>query len=89
LWLQVDTLDEAIALVNSNPWGNGTAIFTDSGSAARKFQHDVQVGVSVSIIFMLSLYHMLLDCGQPSAHQHASSSMMGRWARCSSSCANA
>lgn len=43
LWLQADTLDEAIALVNANPWGNGTAIFTDSGSAARKFQHDVQV----------------------------------------------
>jgi hypothetical protein len=40
---QVDTLEEAIQLVNSNPYGNGTAIFTDSGSAARRFQHDVQV----------------------------------------------
>jgi hypothetical protein len=40
---QVDTLDEAIDLVNANPYGNGTAIFTDSGAAARKFQHDVQV----------------------------------------------
>lgn len=43
--LEVDTLDEAIALVNANPYGNGTAIFTDSGSAARRFQHDVQVGM--------------------------------------------
>jgi hypothetical protein len=43
LLLQVDTLDDAIAVVNGNPYGNGTAIFTDSGSAARKFQHDVQV----------------------------------------------
>jgi hypothetical protein len=43
LLLQVDTLDDAIAMVNANPYGNGTAIFTDSGSAARKFQHDVQV----------------------------------------------
>jgi len=41
--VQADSLDEAIALVNANPYGNGTAIFTDSGSAARKFQHDVQV----------------------------------------------
>ena len=41
--LQVDTLDDALELVNANPYGNGTAIFTDSGSAARKFQHDVQV----------------------------------------------
>eukprot|EP00775_Hariotina_reticulata_P009074 gene9074-9244_t len=43
--LEVDTLDEAIDLVNANPYGNGTAIFTDSGAAARKFQHDVQVGM--------------------------------------------
>lgn len=43
--VQADTLDDAIALVNGNPYGNGTAIFTDSGSAARRFQHDVQVCV--------------------------------------------
>eukprot|EP00879_Flechtneria_rotunda_P000420 GHRR01000514.1.p1 GENE.GHRR01000514.1~~GHRR01000514.1.p1 ORF type:complete len:535 (+),score=119.48 GHRR01000514.1:75-1679(+) len=43
--LEVDTLDDAIALVNANPYGNGTAIFTDSGSAARRFQHDIQVGM--------------------------------------------
>ncbi len=42
---QVDTLDEAIALVNSNEHGNGTALFTRSGVAARKFQSDVQVGM--------------------------------------------
>lgn len=46
--LQVDSLDEAINLVNSNPYGNGTAIFTDSGSAARRFQHDVQVSCLAS-----------------------------------------
>jgi acyl-CoA reductase-like NAD-dependent aldehyde dehydrogenase len=40
----VDSLEEAIALVNSNEHGNGTAIFTSSGAAARKFQHDIQVG---------------------------------------------
>jgi malonate-semialdehyde dehydrogenase (acetylating) / methylmalonate-semialdehyde dehydrogenase len=35
--LRVDTLDEAIRIINSNRWGNGGAIFTKSGSHARKF----------------------------------------------------
>ena len=43
--LQADTLDEAIALVNSNPHGNGTAIFTKSGPAARKYQNEIEVGM--------------------------------------------
>jgi len=50
--LAVDTLDEAIAFVNANPFGNGTGIFTQSGAAARKFQYDVdagQVGINVPI----------------------------------------
>ncbi|HKJ95782.1 MAG TPA: CoA-acylating methylmalonate-semialdehyde dehydrogenase, partial [Gammaproteobacteria bacterium] len=50
--MHVDTLDEAIALVNRNPYGNGTSIFTDSGAAARKYRHrtDVgQVGVNLPI----------------------------------------
>jgi len=42
--IEVDTLEEAISLVNANPYGNGTSIFTASGAAARKYQHDVQVG---------------------------------------------
>jgi len=42
--LKADTLDEAIKMINTNPYGNGTAIFTQSGSAARKFQHEVDVG---------------------------------------------
>jgi malonate-semialdehyde dehydrogenase (acetylating)/methylmalonate-semialdehyde dehydrogenase len=43
--LRVQTLDEAIALVNANPYGNGTAIFTSSGSAARRFEHEIEVGM--------------------------------------------
>jgi malonate-semialdehyde dehydrogenase (acetylating)/methylmalonate-semialdehyde dehydrogenase len=43
--LRVASLDEAIALVNRNPYGNGTAIFTDSGAAARKFENEIQVGM--------------------------------------------
>jgi malonate-semialdehyde dehydrogenase (acetylating)/methylmalonate-semialdehyde dehydrogenase len=48
----VDSLDDAIELVNSNPFGNGTGIFTQSGAAARKFQHEIdvgQVGINVPI----------------------------------------
>lgn len=40
----VDSLEEAIALVNANPYGNGTSIFTASGAAARKYQHEIEVG---------------------------------------------
>jgi malonate-semialdehyde dehydrogenase (acetylating) / methylmalonate-semialdehyde dehydrogenase len=43
--LRADTLDEAIALVNQNPYGNGTAIFTESGGAARRFENEIQVGM--------------------------------------------
>jgi malonate-semialdehyde dehydrogenase (acetylating)/methylmalonate-semialdehyde dehydrogenase len=48
----VDTLNEAIALINSNPFGNGTGIFTQSGAVARKFQSEIdvgQVGINVPI----------------------------------------
>ncbi len=46
------TMDEAIALINANPNGNGTAIFTRSGAAARHFQEEIdvgQVGINVPI----------------------------------------
>ncbi|HLW23871.1 MAG TPA: CoA-acylating methylmalonate-semialdehyde dehydrogenase [Steroidobacteraceae bacterium] len=46
------TLDEAIAMINANPFGNGTGIFTQSGAAARKFQSEIdvgQVGINVPI----------------------------------------
>ncbi len=42
--VSVDTLEDAIALVNRNPFGNGTSIFTASGAAARKYQHEIEVG---------------------------------------------
>lgn len=42
--LRVNSLDEALSLVNSNPYGNGTSIFTTSGVHARKYQHEVEVG---------------------------------------------
>ena len=42
--LYAKTLDEAIRLVNDNPYGNGTAIFTQSGSVARKFTTEIEAG---------------------------------------------
>jgi malonate-semialdehyde dehydrogenase (acetylating)/methylmalonate-semialdehyde dehydrogenase len=42
---RVTTYDEALKLVNDNPYGNGTAIFTRDGGVARQFQFDVQVGM--------------------------------------------
>jgi malonate-semialdehyde dehydrogenase (acetylating) / methylmalonate-semialdehyde dehydrogenase len=48
----VDTLKDAISLINANPFGNGTGIFTQSGAAARKFQNEIdvgQVGINVPI----------------------------------------
>ena len=45
LCMEVDTLDEAIELINKNPYGNGTSIFTASGRSARKFRHEIEVGL--------------------------------------------
>jgi malonate-semialdehyde dehydrogenase (acetylating)/methylmalonate-semialdehyde dehydrogenase len=57
--LETTSLDEAIALINANPNGNGTAIFTQSGAAARRFQEEIdvgQVGVNVPIPVPVPLF---------------------------------
>lgn len=47
--MEVDTLDDAIKLINANPYGNGTAIFTTNGATARKYTMEIDVGqVSIS-----------------------------------------
>jgi len=43
--VRVESYDEGLALINSGEFGNGTAIFTNDGGAARRFQHEVQVGM--------------------------------------------
>ena len=43
--IHVDTLDEAIELVNSSRFGNGTSIFTESGASVRRYRHEVQAGM--------------------------------------------
>ena len=57
--IEVDTLDEAIALINANAYGNGTSIFTSSGAAARKYQHEIkvgQVGINVPVPVPLPMF---------------------------------
>ena len=43
--LRVATLDDAIDMINANPFANGTAVFTRSGGAARRFEHEIEVGM--------------------------------------------
>jgi malonate-semialdehyde dehydrogenase (acetylating) / methylmalonate-semialdehyde dehydrogenase len=43
--IEVDTLEEAIEVVNASPYGNGTSIFTESGAAARRYRSEVEVGM--------------------------------------------
>lgn len=57
--IKADTLDEGIQIINQNRYGNGTAIFTQSGATARKFEHDVnvgQIGVNVPIPVPLPMF---------------------------------
>jgi malonate-semialdehyde dehydrogenase (acetylating)/methylmalonate-semialdehyde dehydrogenase len=57
--VRLDRYEEAIDLVNQNPYGNGTAVFTNDGGAARKFQQEIQVGmvgINVPIPVPLSFY---------------------------------
>lgn len=57
--VRVDTYDDALQLINDNPYGNGTAIFTNDGGAARRFQNEVEVGmigINVPIPVPMSYY---------------------------------
>ncbi|KAL3310481.1 Methylmalonate-semialdehyde dehydrogenase [acylating] mitochondrial [Cichlidogyrus casuarinus] len=57
--LEAENLDEAIDIINANPYGNGTALFTRTGAAARKFIHEVdvgQIGVNVPIPVPLPMF---------------------------------
>ena len=57
--VRTDSYADAIKLINDNPWGNGTAIFTNDGGAARKFQNEIEVGmvgINVPIPVPLGFY---------------------------------
>ena len=50
--MHVDTLEQAIELINANPFGNGVGLFTQNGNTARTFQHQIdigQVGINIPI----------------------------------------
>ena len=57
--VRVDTADEALRIVNANPYGNGAAVFTRDGGAARSFELDVEagmVGINVPIPVPVAYY---------------------------------
>ncbi|MFZ0012701.1 MAG: CoA-acylating methylmalonate-semialdehyde dehydrogenase [Acidimicrobiia bacterium] len=57
--VRMEHYEQAIQLINDNPYGNGTAVFTNDGGAARKFQQEIQVGmvgINVPIPVPLSFY---------------------------------
>lgn len=57
--VRTDSLDEAIALINANPYGNGTAVFTNHGGVARRFQERItvgMVGINIPIPVPLAFY---------------------------------
>ncbi|WP_406441110.1 CoA-acylating methylmalonate-semialdehyde dehydrogenase [Streptomyces sp. NBC_00631] len=57
--VRADSLDQAIELINANPYGNGTALFTGSGEAARRFQRRIKVGmigINVPVPVPMSYY---------------------------------
>jgi len=57
--VRADSYEAAIDLINSNQWGNGTAVFTNDGGAARKFQNEIEVGmvgINLPIPVPLSFY---------------------------------
>ena len=72
--VNADTLEEAIQIINENPYGNGTSIFTASGGAARKFQSDIdvgQVGINVPIPVPLPFFSFTGWKGSFYGDQHA------------------
>jgi malonate-semialdehyde dehydrogenase (acetylating)/methylmalonate-semialdehyde dehydrogenase len=57
--IEVESLEDAIELINKNPYGNGTSIFTSSGAVARKYQHEIkvgQVGINVPVPVPLPMF---------------------------------
>ncbi len=61
--LEADSLDDAIKMINKNPYGNGTAIFTTNGAAARKYTHEVDVGQVSSFFIFCNLIYILNRAG--------------------------
>jgi len=72
--MTADSLEEAIEIINNNPYGNGTSIFTSSGAAARKFQNKIdvgQVGINIPIPVPLPFFSFTGSRGSFFGDQHA------------------
>jgi len=70
--LRAETVDEAISLINANPYGNGTAIFTSSGEAARRFQRGVNVGmISINVPVPVPMAHYSFGGWKDSLFDHS------------------
>ncbi len=72
--MEVDSFDEALAVVNNSPYGNGTSIFTDSGAIARRYRHEVevgQVGINIPIPVPLPFFSFTGWKGSFYGDQHA------------------
>jgi malonate-semialdehyde dehydrogenase (acetylating)/methylmalonate-semialdehyde dehydrogenase len=72
--MNANDLGEAIALINNSPYGNGTSIFTNHGGAARRFQHEIdvgQVGINVPIPVPLPFFSFTGWKGSFYGDQHA------------------
>ena len=61
--METESLDDAIDLINNNPYGNGTAIFTTNGATARKFTQDIDVGqvTNISVITVFSCLFFFMN----------------------------
>lgn len=73
LIMNADTLDDAISIINRNPYGNGTSIFTNSGACARKFQYEIdvgQVGINVPIPVPIPIFSFTGSRGSIAGHGH-------------------
>ncbi|MFE8072353.1 CoA-acylating methylmalonate-semialdehyde dehydrogenase [Marinobacteraceae bacterium S3BR75-40.1] len=72
--VNADSLDDAVRLINENPYGNGTSIFTSCGGAARYFQHNIevgQVGINIPIPVPLPFFSFTGWKGSFYGDQHA------------------
>ncbi|MCW8195945.1 CoA-acylating methylmalonate-semialdehyde dehydrogenase [Proteobacteria bacterium 005FR1] len=72
--MEAENLEQAIALINANPYGNGCSIFTNSGGAARRFQHEIevgQVGINIPIPVPLPFFSFTGWKGSFYGDQHA------------------
>ncbi|WP_298773528.1 CoA-acylating methylmalonate-semialdehyde dehydrogenase [uncultured Shewanella sp.] len=72
--MHADSLEDAIEIVNASPYGNGTSIFTACGAAARKYQHEIevgQVGINVPIPVPLPFFSFTGWKGSFYGDQHA------------------